>query len=282
MTMKDDRMTTRWAALAGVLSLVLLAGCATRVANPDDPLEGYNRAMFGFNETVDKAVVRPAAQAYHDVTPLPVRSGIGNFFGNVGDVWIGTNNLLQGKLVDGLSDLLRFTVNTTVGILGFFDVASELGLAKHDEDFGQTLGRWGVGEGAYFVVPIFGPRTLRDAVVLPIDLAGDDVWGVRNIPLRNGLTALRIVNARANLLGIDKTLEEGTLDKYAYARDFYLQQRRYKVYDGNPPLENFDDMNGAALPPGYATDVAAQAALQELQLVNAAAGQRVEDVTTLR
>lgn len=275
-------MTPRWAALAGVLSLVLLAGCATRVANPDDPLEGYNRAMFGFNETVDKAVVRPAAQAYHDVTPLPVRSGIGNFFGNVGDVWIGTNNLLQGKLVDGLSDLLRFTVNTTVGILGFFDVASELGLAKHDEDFGQTLGRWGVGEGAYFVVPIFGPRTLRDAVVLPIDLAGDDVWGVRNIPLRNGLTALRIVNTRANLLGIDKTLEEGTLDKYAYARDFYLQQRRYKVYDGNPPLENFDDMNGAALPPGYATDVAAQAALQELQLVNAAAGQRVEDVTTLR
>lgn len=282
MTMKDDRMTPRWAALAGVLSLVLLAGCATRVANPDDPLEGYNRAMFGFNETVDKAVVRPAAQAYHDVTPLPVRSGIGNFFGNVGDVWIGTNNLLQGKLVDGLSDLLRFTVNTTVGILGFFDVASELGLAKHDEDFGQTLGRWGVGEGAYFVVPIFGPRTLRDAVVLPIDLAGDDVWGVRNIPLRNGLTALRIVNTRANLLGIDKTLEEGTLDKYAYARDFYLQQRRYKVYDGNPPLENFDDMNGAALSPGYATDVAAQAALQELQLVNAAAGQRVEDVTTLR
>lgn len=282
MTMKDDRMTPRWAALAGVLSLVLLAGCATRVANPDDPLEGYNRAMFGFNETVDKAVVRPAAQAYHDVTPLPVRSGIGNFFGNVGDVWIGTNNLLQGKLVDGLSDLLRFTVNTTVGILGFFDVASELGLAKHDEDFGQTLGRWGVGEGAYFVVPIFGPRTLRDAVVLPIDLAGDDVWGVRNIPLRNGLTALRIVNTRANLLGIDKTLEEGTLDKYAYARDFYLQQRRYKVYDGNPPLENFDDMNGAALPPGHATDVAAQAALQELQLVNAAAGQRVEDVTTLR
>lgn len=280
--MKDDRMTTRWAALAGVLSLVLLAGCATRVANPDDPLEGYNRAMFGFNETVDKAVVRPAAQAYHDVVPLPVRSGVGNFFGNVGDVWIGTNNLLQGKLVDGLSDLLRFTVNSTAGILGFFDVASELGLAKHDEDFGQTLGRWGVGEGAYFVVPIFGPRTLRDAVVLPIDLAGDDVWGVRNIPLRNGLTALRIVNARANLLGIDKTLEEGTLDKYAYARDFYLQQRRYKVYDGNPPLENFDDMNGAALPPGYATDVAAQAALQELQLVNAAAGQRVEDVTTLR
>lgn len=282
MTMKDHRMTPRWAALAGVLSLVLLAGCATRVANPDDPLEGYNRTMFGFNETVDKAVVRPAAQAYHDVVPLPVRSGVGNFFGNVGDVWIGTNNLLQGKLVDGLSDLLRFTVNTTAGILGFFDVASELGLAKHDEDFGQTLGRWGVGEGAYFVVPIFGPRTLRDAVVLPIDLAGDDVWGVRNIPLRNGLTALRIVNARANLLGIDKTLEEGTLDKYAYARDFYLQQRRYKVYDGNPPLENFDDMNGAALPPGYATDVAAQAALQELQLVNAAAGQRVEDVTTLR
>lgn len=282
MNMQSDGLKRRVRVLTGALSLAVLTGCATRVANPDDPLEGYNRAMFGFNETVDKAVVRPVAQAYHDVAPLPVRSGIGNFFGNVGDVWIGGNNLLQGKVLDGLSDLLRFAVNTTVGIAGFFDVASELGLPKHDEDFGQTLGRWGVGEGAYFVVPFFGPRTLRDAAVLPIDLAGDDVWAVRNIPLRNSLTALRIVNTRANLLGIDKTLEEGTLDKYAYARDFYLQQRRYKVYDGNPPLEDYDDIDGAALPPGYATDVAAQTALQELQLVDAAAGRGVEDANSVR
>lgn len=259
----------RTLVLAAVLSLAALSGCATRVANPDDPLEGYNRAMFRFNETVDRAVVRPVAQAYHDVAPRPVRSSIGNFFGNVGDVWIGSNNLLQGKIRDGLSDFLRFAVNTTIGMFGIFDVASGLELPKHDEDFGQTLGSWGVGEGAYFVVPFFGPRTLRDAAVLPIDMAGDDVWGVRNIPLRNSLTALRIVNTRANLLGIDKTLEEGTLDKYAYARDFYLQQRRYKVYDGNPPLEDFDDMNGAALPPGVATDVAADMALQALQLVDA-------------
>ncbi|NMG73743.1 MlaA family lipoprotein [Aromatoleum diolicum] len=259
------------AVVAVALGALVLSGCATRAANPDDPLETYNRAMFGFNETVDQAVIRPVAEAYDAATPLPVRTGIGNFFGNLGDLWIGGNNLLQGKLGDGLSDLLRFGLNSTVGILGFFDVASELELPKHDEDFGQTLGRWGVGEGAYFVVPFFGPRTLRDAVVLPVDMYGDNVWGIGDVPTRNVMTALRLVHARANLLGIDKTLDEGTLDKYSYARDFYLQQRRYKVFDGNPPLEDIE-FNGAALPPGYATDIAAQTAVNQLQLVSVGAG----------
>jgi phospholipid-binding lipoprotein MlaA len=255
-------MVTLGAALAG--------GCTSRLANPDDPLQDYNRAMFNFNESVDKAVIRPVAEAYDRATPLPVRTGIGNFFGNLGDIWIGLNNLLQGKFVAGLSDGARFGLNATFGILGLFDVASEVGLAKNDEDFGQTLGRWGVGEGAYFVVPFFGPRTLRDAAVLPVDLYGDNVWGIGDIRTRNSLTALRLVNARANLLGIDKTLEEGTLDKYSYARDFYLQQRRYRVFDGSPPAE-YEDFNGgdAALPPGFATDVAARAALAEIQLVRA-------------
>lgn len=231
-------------AFAVASACLALTGCTARVANPDDPLESYNRAMFTFNEKVDEAAIQPVAKAYDKVTPLPLRTGVGNFFGNVGDVWIGGNNLLQGKFTDGLSDLLRFAINSTVGILGLFDVASELDLPKHDEDFGQTLGWWGVGEGAYFVVPFFGPRTVRDAAVLPIDLYGDDVWGISDVPTRNSLTALRLVHARANLLGIDKTLDEGTLDKYAYARDFYLQQRRYRVFDGNPPLEEID-FNGA-------------------------------------
>lgn len=247
---------------------LLLGACSVKFANPDDPLESYNRAMFGFNEKVDEAVLRPVAQAYETATPLPMRTGVGNFFGNVGDLWIGGNNLLQGKVVDALSDWGRFVVNSTVGILGMFDVATEIGLDKHDEDFGQTLGRWGVGEGAYFIVPFFGPRTIRDAAVLPVDVTfGDNVWAINDIALRNSLTALRLVNARANLLGIDKTLEEGTLDKYSYARDFYLQQRRYRVYDGNPPAEDFDSNGGAALPPGYATDVGVQAALGDLELV---------------
>ena len=258
--------------LLGMLALgaLLASGCASRPANPDDPLEGYNRAMFSFNERIDKAVLKPAAEAYETVTPLPVRTGVGNFFGNLGDIWNGINNVLQGKFSDGLSDAGRFGLNTTVGILGLFDVATEAGLPKSDEDFGQTLGRWGVGEGPYFVVPFFGPRTLRDAAVLPIDLYGDNVWGINDVATRNSLTALRLVNTRANLLGIDKTLEEGTLDKYAYARDFYLQQRRYKVHDGSPPIE-YEDFNDdeAALPPGYAVDVAARSAVRELQLVKA-------------
>lgn len=199
--------------------------------------------MFAFNERVDKAVMKPVAVAYDAVTPLPVRSGVGNFFGNLGDLWISGNNLLQGKLGDGVSDVTRVLVNSTVGILGLFDVASEIGLAKHEEDFGQTLGRWGVGEGAYFVAPLFGPRTIRDAAALPVDLYFDSVWGVDHVPTRNALTALRVVDTRARLLGVDRTLDEGTLDKYAFARDFYLRQRRYKVHDGNPPAddEDFDD-----------------------------------------
>ena len=259
-------------AIAAASCIVLLAaGCATRARNPDDPLEGYNRAVFRFNETVDEAVMRPVAKAYDTVAPLPVRSGVGNFFGNINDLWTGLNNLLQGKVGDSLADGARVAVNSTVGILGLFDIASELGLSKHDEDFGQTLGWWGVGEGAFFVVPFFGPRTVRDAVVLPIDLYGDNVWGLRDIPTRNSLIALRLVHTRANLLGIERTLEEGTLDKYAYARDFYLQQRRYKVFDGNPP-NGYEDFDGAGrLPLGAGVDYAALAALERLELVDVGA-----------
>lgn len=240
MVMNSRFPSVRKSLLVLASVAVLTSGCTVRFANPDDPLENYNRAMFGFNEVVDKAAIKPVAEAYENAMPQFVRTGVGNFFGNVGDVWIGLNNFLQGKPADGVNDLMRFVFNSTLGIFGLLDIATEMGMPKHDEDFGQTLGRWGVGEGAYFVVPFFGPRTVRDAVVLPIDLYGDDVWGVTHIPTRNTFTALRLVHVRANLLGIDKTLEEGTLDKYAYARDFYLQQRRYKVHDGSPPVEYED------------------------------------------
>lgn len=254
-------------ATTTVVLCALISGCASTSQNPDDPFEPYNRAMFGFNETVDKVAIRPLAEGYDKVAPLPVRTGVGNFFGNVGDLWISLNNLLQGKPAEALNDAGRVLINSTVGILGVFDVASEMGFDKHDEDFGQTLGVWGVGEGAYFVVPFFGPRTLRDTVVLPVDLAGDDVWAIESVATRNALTGLRLIHTRAALLGVDKTLEEGTLDKYAYARDFYLQQRRYKVYDGRPPRENFDDLSATDI--GAGADAAARAARTlELAFIN--------------
>lgn len=231
---------------AGILVLacatLLMDGCASRPANPDDPLESYNRAMFSFNEGADRAVIRPMARVYDAITPKPVQTGVGNFFSNLGDVWIGLNNILQGKVADGLSDWMRFAVNTTLGVAGLLDVASEMNLPKHDEDLGQTLGKWGFGEGAYFVVPLMGPRTVRDTLALPLDLKGDNVWTIDHVRTRNVLTGVRFVHQRARLLSVERTLEEGALDKYAFTRDFYLQQRRYKVHDGDVPIvyEDYD------------------------------------------
>lgn len=251
-------------------SMFVLSGCASTPSNPDDPLERYNRAMYSFNDGVDKVVVRPAAQAYETVTPRLVRTGVGNFFGNLGDLWIGVNSMLQGKVGDAFSDWMRFMVNTTFGIAGVFDVATEMGLPKNDEDFGQTLAVWGVGEGPYVVLPLLGPRTLRDAVALPVDWQGDPVASVDHGRTRASFIVLRVVHGRANLLGLDKTLAEA-IDPYAFTRDSYLQQRRYKVYDGNPPVEyeDFDRENGVSIMPVRGvSDALAEAALDSLQLVS--------------
>lgn len=243
MTM-TKRSSLRSTLLACTLGMLLLSGCATRgTANPDDPLEGYNRAMFNFNEAVDKAVIKPVAEGYDYITPMPVKTGVGNFFGNLGEIWISVNNLLQGKVREGFSDLGRFLVNTTLGIAGLFDVATEMGLEKHEEDFGQTLGWWGVPDGPYFIVPILGPKTLRDALALPVDFRGNPVTYLKDDESRYLLLGLELIHSRYTLLGTEKTLEEGTLDKYAYARDYYLQQRRYKVFDGKPPKRPDDDFS---------------------------------------
>jgi phospholipid-binding lipoprotein MlaA len=223
---------------------LLMAGCASNPANPHDPLERYNRSMYSFNDAVDRAVVRPVAEVYEGVTPQFVRTGVGNFFGNLNDLWIGTNNMLQGKFADGWSDWMRVVFNSTFGLLGVIDIASDMGLTKHDEDFGQTLGVWGVGEGAYVVLPLLGPRTVRDASALPVDFMADTVTHLDHVRTRNSLTGLRLVHGRAQLLGADQALKQGTTDEYAYMRDFYLQQRRYKVLDGNVTIEyeDFDDL----------------------------------------
>lgn len=227
---------------------LLLGGCASAPANPGDPLEGYNRAMFAFNEQVDEAVLKPVAKAYDWALPTPLHIAVGNVLGNLADPWIAINNLLQGKVADGLSDMMRFMLNSTFGFLGVLDIASEAGLPKHDEDLGQTLGYWGVGEGAYFVLPFFGPRTIRDAAAFPVDVMVDPVQQIGHIPTRNTVTGVQIVHERWRGLGMEKTLEEGTLDKYAYVRDFYLEQRRYKVFDGTP-LREYEDFDGAPAAP---------------------------------
>lgn len=228
-----------------------LTGCAGPGGHPKDPLEPMNRATFRFNETADEYVLRPVAQLY-DKAPLPVKTGVGNFFGNIGDVWIGLNNLLQGKFLEGLSDGGRFLLNTTVGMLGVFDVASEVGLEKHDEDLGQTLGRWGVGDGPYLVLPFLGPSNLRDGLGLVGDFHFDPLQQLEDVGARNSLTGLRFVNQRAALLGTDTAADEAALDKYSYMRSFYIQYRLNQIYDGQPPRvkdpDDEDTANDKAVP----------------------------------
>lgn len=218
--------------LAGTLS-----GCATSGGNPSDPLEPLNRAMFGFNDSVDDAVIRPVAKAYRAVLPGIVRTGISNFFSNLEDVWISVNDVLQGKVQQGFEDFGRFLLNSTLGIGGIFDLASEVGLPKNNEDFGQTLGSWGIGSGAYLVLPILGPSSVRDGFGLLLDSQADLVFRIDGVRVHNSLYLTRAIGTRANLLDASSVLETAALDKYAFVRAAWQQRRRNLVYDGNPPRE---------------------------------------------
>ena len=228
------QLSTRISSLACAAALFALGGCATTANNPKDPFEGFNRAMFAVNEGLD-VVVKPVAQGYDAAAPLPLKVVIGNFFGNIWDAWTAVNNLLQGKGQDAASDVGRVLINSTLGIGGAFDIAGEMGLTKHSEDFGQTLGKWGVGDGPYFYWPIIGPRTTRDTVGWMVDTYYDPVWRVDNIPLRNSLVGVRYIDLRASVLPTDKVIEEAAFDKYSYIRDAYLQHRRNEIFDGDPP-----------------------------------------------
>lgn len=219
----------------GCIALALgLAACASTPANPKDPYEGFNRAMFSVNEGLDK-VAKPLAQGYEAATPLPVRVGIFNALSNAGDGMTGVNNILQGKPAEGLSDFARLLINSTAGVLGLFDVASELGFDKNNEDIGQTLGKWGVGEGGYVFLPAIGPRTLRDTAGWLADRHFDPVSNIGDTRTRNIAVGVRSVDLRASLLPADKVIDEAALDKYAYIRDAYLQRRRALVHDGKLP-----------------------------------------------
>lgn len=229
-------------AIAGVCVVatsLLATGCAS-TQNSADPFEGYNRAMFKFNDTVDDVALRPTAELY---TKLPqfVQTGVNNFFGNLGDVSTALNNFLQGKFNNGFHDLVRVGVNSTIGIGGLIDVASAAGVQKNNEDFGQTLGKWGVGSGPYVVLPLLGPSTLRDTTALPVDGASD-LWQYKEpVRWRNVGTGVRIVDRRANLLGATNLLEEAALDRYQFVRDAYLQRRENQVYDGDPPRRRLEE-----------------------------------------
>jgi phospholipid-binding lipoprotein MlaA len=223
--------------LAG-LALALASGCATtNGGDPRDPFEGFNRSMYAFNEAFDEAIGKPVATGYKTVVPGPVRSWVRNFFANIDDLFIGVNNFLQGKPSDGVSDWARFAFNTTIGLAGINDVASEMGLEKHNEDFGQTFGRWGAGGGPYLVWPLIGSSNVRDSAGLVLDSYFDPVRRHEPSGVRTFGIVLRATSKRADLLDASRILEEAALDKYVFQRDAYLQRRRGLVYDGNPPRE---------------------------------------------
>lgn len=225
------RPPTAGATLALLLTLGV-AGCAT-TANPD-PIEPVNRKVFAFNEGVDKVVLKPVARAYEAVLPQPVRKGVSNFFSNLGDPWSSVNLMLQGRFTDGLSDLGRFGTNTTVGLLGLVDVASDWGMPRHGESFSSTLGAWGVGPGAYIVLPLLGPSDTRGVASIPINSMGSLQGQIADVGVRNSLTALNMVDKRASFLDVSQRIDEMALDKYLFVRDAYIQRRDGKRADADP------------------------------------------------
>lgn len=228
-------------ALAGV---ALLSGCASNGAKNDnnDPYESVNRKMYNFNDVLDKNFFQPVARGYVKVTPDPVRSGVTNFFDNLGYLNVITNDLLQGKMKQTALDSSRFVVNSTVGIGGLFDPATGFGLAAHDEDLGQTFGVWGAGEGAYLVLPLLGPNSFRDAPNLASSMLLNPLTWINSV-VTIPLGVLNAVNTRANLLEATNIRDQAALDPYTFVREAYRQQREFKIYDGNPPAEANDEYN---------------------------------------
>lgn len=226
-----------------MLGLVGLTGCATQ--NNKDPLEGFNRGVYKFNDVADRAVIKPVATAYTKVTPSPIRKGISNFFSNLGSITTVLNDLLQLKFAHAFTDAGRFVINSTFGLAGFIDVAGMDNIQKHTEDFGQTLGHWGVGSGAYLVLPFLGPSTVRDTTGLVVDTVTTDPitysHNIGEVRLHNQLRAAQLINRRSELLNATDLVDEASLDPYAFMRDAYLQNRASVVQDGIVPKEMIKD-----------------------------------------
>jgi phospholipid-binding lipoprotein MlaA len=234
------------------IAIVVLAGCSTtRSPDPRDPWEGMNRATFEFNDGFDKVLMRPVAEGYRFVMPSPARTAVANFFSNLNDPWVALNQLMQGKVERAIDDLGRFVWNSTFGLLGLIDVASDMGLPKHKEDFGQTMAVWGVDFGPYFVIPILGPSSVRDASGEAVGAFAYLPWQIpkwadfdHRVTWQWSLTGLDLVQTRASLLDATDLLEQAALDRYAFLRDAYFQRRRNLIYDGNPPPLPADKQSG--------------------------------------
>ena len=226
--------------LCVVVATILLSGCATTdyVEDERDPWQGFNRSVYSFNDSLDKAVLKPVAKGYVAITQF-ARTGVRNFYNNIDDVSVAANNLMQGKVGDAVSDVGRFVVNTTLGILGFFDVATPMGLRKHNEDFGQTLAAWGVGQGPYLVLPLLGPSTVRHSPSYIVDnvLLNPLTYIELKTGERIALIALRVTSVRAELLSLEKQVEDISTDQYAFIRDAFLDRREFLIHDGNPPAD---------------------------------------------
>lgn len=256
-------MTAIFRSLALLALVIGLAGCqtvkgvGTRVERAVDkvmgskgqrmdPWESWNRKVFAFNEKLDEAVLKPVATAYSEIVPSPIRNGIDNFFGNIGDAWSAVNLVLQGRFKAGVEQGMRFAVNSTFGLAGVLDVATEAGLEKNSQDFGKTLGKWGMGTGAYIVWPVFGPSSVRDSLALPIDWQASPAVVFDDGRKKVAITALNLINTRANFLRAGEMLEGIALDKYTFYRDAYLQRRG--SFDDDDEVEVLVPGNGASAP----------------------------------
>ena len=231
--------SARWVLL--LASITLLGGCAS-IADPYeqeiDPAGKFNRSIYSFNDGVDKALLKPVAQGYRAATHHTIDKGVTNFFSNLDDIIVVANDILQFKFRQTGSDLSRFALNSTLGLFGIIDLATSLGFTKHNEDFGQTLGAWGVGSGPYLVLPFLGPSNLRDALASIPDLYLDPLNYIDKTSTYLGVAGLRIVDHRSDLLGASRWVDEAALDPYEFMRDSYLQRREFLIYDGNPPLDD--------------------------------------------
>ena len=223
-----------------ISSLLLLSACASVPGGPTegDPFESYNRAMFSFNDGLDEYILRPVAEGYDAVLPSPVKTGVSNFFSNLGDIFVILNDILQFKFKQAIEDTSRFFFNSTIGLYGLIDVSTEFGLPKHNEDFGQTLATWGVADGPYFVLPFFGPRTMRGTAGFVVESTYDPVYKIEDNDAMWGTVALRAVDDRYKLLRASRIVDQAAIDKYSFVRDAYLQHRKNLIYDGNPPEED--------------------------------------------